>query len=129
MASTNATVTALKTAFVNTQVNQLLSKPLEPSDRALRPPKDDAPLPDRVIRDVTQKLNRRVQEHSRNAWSSIAVRKVAEQIDWIYWNAAEVDEALDDSAQEGLALHKEADLSLDAYVKSITLSTIQSANV
>jgi len=55
MASSNATVTALKTAFINTQVNQLLSKPLEPSERALRRPKNHDPLPERVVRDVTEK--------------------------------------------------------------------------
>jgi hypothetical protein len=55
MASSNATVTALKAAFLQTQVNQFLSKPLEPSDRALRGPADGQALPRRVIQEATQK--------------------------------------------------------------------------
>jgi len=61
-------------------------------------------------------VNRRIREHGRDAWSSIAVRHKAEQIDWLYWNETEGDDAVGDYGASALALHQEDDLSLDKYV-------------
>lgn len=61
-------------------------------------------------------MNRRLQEHSRNAWSSIAVRKVAEQIDWVYWDSTEPENQVDQNENSGSGVYIEDDLSLDEYV-------------
>jgi hypothetical protein len=61
-------------------------------------------------------VNRRLQEHSKNAWSSIAVRKVAEQIDWVYWDSAEPENDMDPTEDSGSGLYIEDDLALDEYV-------------
>ena len=56
-------------------------------------------------------VNRLVRQHVKAAYSSLAVRHVAEQIDKLYWNAAEPllqeDEAIDDIPRH------DADLTLD----------------
>ncbi|KAF2758423.1 hypothetical protein EJ05DRAFT_510352 [Pseudovirgaria hyperparasitica] len=96
MASTSSTIPALKSSFLNAQA-RILSQPLEPEK--IRRHSGDT-IPDSVIQDVTREVNRELRRHSKSAYSSLAIRAVAEQIDNLYWRSAEPD-AHDDELDEG----------------------------
>jgi len=92
MADSTPTVVFLKQSFLNAQT-RLLSQPLAPS-RAWRNANSNgednaSPLPDKAIDDALFKLNNRLQQHARRVYPPQATRHVAEQIDALYWNAAE----------------------------------------
>ncbi|KAH6845105.1 kinetochore Sim4 complex subunit Fta4 [Chaetomium sp. MPI-CAGE-AT-0009] len=98
MAPTHPTVLSLKQSFLTAQT-RLLSQPLTPTrawhdtntsntndaeDSAATPP-----LPPKAVDDALFKLNHRLQQHARRAYAPQATRHVAEQIEQLYWNAAE----------------------------------------
>ncbi|KAK4156276.1 kinetochore Sim4 complex subunit Fta4 [Chaetomidium leptoderma] len=105
MAPTPPTVVSLKQSFLTTQT-RLLSQPLAPT-RAWQSSnnknnknnnnnnnnetsnENPAALPEKAIDDALFKLNHRLQQHARRVYAPQATRHVAEQIDQLYWNAAE----------------------------------------
>ncbi|KAK4131317.1 hypothetical protein BT67DRAFT_388295, partial [Trichocladium antarcticum] len=110
MAPTPPTVVSLKQSFLTAQTLHL-SQPLAPT-RAWRNTNngDDSGLPERAIDDALAKLNHRLQQHTRRVYAPQATRHVAEQIDQLYWNAAEAASQRDDDQDgdidmaEGLSL-------------------------
>ncbi|CAG8949278.1 hypothetical protein HYFRA_00004903 [Hymenoscyphus fraxineus] len=79
----------LKTTFLRTQITTL-STPLRPSSTFLtNNTTKDTPLPQRAIDDAVQKLNILLRKHNKLAYGPQATRHVAEQIDRLYWAAAE----------------------------------------
>ncbi|GAB1313970.1 hypothetical protein MFIFM68171_04180 [Madurella fahalii] len=99
MAPTPPTIVSLKQDFLTTQT-RLLSQPLTPT-RAWRnnnKSQEDNSLPEKAVDDALFKLNHRLQQHSRRVYAPQATRHVAEQIDQLYWNAAE---AATSHAREG----------------------------
>jgi hypothetical protein len=132
MAPTPPTVVSLKQSFLTTQT-RLLSQPLAPT-RAWRnnnsstntnnetSDETNPPLPDKAIDDALFKLNHRLQQHARRVYAPQATRHVAEQIDQLYWNAAEAasarDRSVDDGDEEGEAaeaLNLGADLGASPF--------------
>jgi hypothetical protein len=93
MAPTPPTIVSLKQSFLTAQTRHL-SQPLTPT-RAWRNTntntnnEDESALPEKAIDDALFKLNHRLQQHARRAYAPQATRHVAEQIDQLYWNAAE----------------------------------------
>lgn len=125
MAPTPPTVVSLKQSFLTAQT-RLLSQPLTPT-RAWHsnnnnndPSSEDSALPEKAVDDALFKLNHRLQQHSRRVYAPQATRHVAEQIDQLYWNAAEAATQRDrDSDEEGESvegLNLGADLSM--YIPS-----------
>ena len=97
MAPAPPTVVSLKQTFLTTQTRQL-SQPLTPT-RAWHSTNttttntnnttEDQPLPEKAVADALFKLNHRLRQHARRVYAPQATRHVAEQIDQLYWNAAE----------------------------------------
>lgn len=121
MAATPPTVVSLKQSFLTTQT-RLLSQPLTPT-RAWRTSNSDDPsvaLPEKAIDDALFKLNHHLQQHARRVYAPQATRHVAEQIDQLYWNAAEAATQGDrgyldgdeDGDGEGLGVSLSADLGM-----------------
>ncbi|KAK4144157.1 kinetochore Sim4 complex subunit Fta4 [Dichotomopilus funicola] len=105
MATSPPTVLALKQSFLTTQT-RVLSQPLAPTRDWLSNNKNNntddntddnnndsektaPPLPEKAIDDALFKLNHRLQQHVKRAYAPQATRHVAEQIDRLYWDAAE----------------------------------------
>lgn len=109
MAPTPPTVVSLKQSFLTSQT-RLLSQPLTPSrswrnsNNTRTNESDELPLPEKAIEDALYKLNHRLQQHARRVYAPQATRHVAEQIDQLYWNAAEAK----DQGQDG-----DGDVDLD----------------
>ncbi|KXX79310.1 Kinetochore protein fta4 [Madurella mycetomatis] len=100
MAPTPPTIVSLKQNFLTAQT-RLLSQPLTPT-RAWRnnnSSQGDNSLSEKAIDDALFKLNHRLQQHSRRVYAPQATRHVAEQIDQLYWNAA--DAAATRGARDG----------------------------
>lgn len=121
MTATPPTVVSLKQSFLTGQT-RLLSQPLTPT-RAWRTSNSDDPsvaLPEKAIDDALFKLNHHLQQHARRVYAPQATRHVAEQIDQLYWNAAEAatqgDRAYldgdEDGDGEGLGVSLSADLGM-----------------
>jgi hypothetical protein len=120
MAPTPPTVLSVKQSFLTTQT-RLLSQPLAPS-RTWRSNNNnnnnENALPEKALDDALFKLNHRLQQHARRVYAPQATRHVAEQIDQLYWNAAEAatsirpddGEVEEDEAVE--ALNMGADLGM-----------------
>ncbi|KAK3309035.1 kinetochore Sim4 complex subunit Fta4 [Chaetomium strumarium] len=95
MAPTPPTVVSLKQSFLTTQTRRL-SQPLAPT-RAWRnansngtsEEEQSTALSEKAIDEALFKLNHRLQQHARRVYAPQAIRHVAEQIDQLYWNAAE----------------------------------------
>jgi hypothetical protein len=144
MAPTPPTVVSLKQSFLTSQT-RLLSQPLHPT-RAWRnsnsnnnngngngPSGDEqssTALSEKAIDDALFKLNHRLQQHARRVYAPQATRHVAEQIDQLYWNAAEARVADDDGVvgdgedgEEEMAEGLSLGADLGAY---ISLSSILS---
>ena len=109
MAPTPPTIISLKQSFLTTQT-RLLSQPLAPSrawhtSNTTTPQNDDdadnTPLPPKAVDDALFKLNHRLHQHSRRVYAPQATRHVAEQIDQLYWNAAEAAVRGDEEGEEG----------------------------
>ncbi|KAK3900411.1 kinetochore Sim4 complex subunit Fta4 [Staphylotrichum tortipilum] len=107
MAPTPPTIVSLKQSFLTTQT-RLLSQPLTPS-RAWHasnttPHQEDnannTPLPPKAVDDALFKLNHRLHQHARRVYAPQATRHVAEQIDQLYWNAAEAATRGDEGEEE-----------------------------
>lgn len=83
------TVITLKTSFLSAQT-RLLAQPIAPS-RAWRSANDEAEdgISERALDDALLRLNLLLQQHSRRVHALQATRHVAEQIDRLYWDAAE----------------------------------------
>lgn len=83
------TVITLKTSFLAAQT-RLLAQPIAPS-RAWRNANDNAEdgIPEKALDDALFRLNQLLQQHSRRVHAPQATRHVAEQIDRLYWDAAE----------------------------------------
>lgn len=88
------TVLTIKHSFLTTQT-RLLTQPLAPSRRwrqqvrTSSSDRDDPPLPDRAVDDALVRLNHVLAQHARRALPPQAARHVAEQLDRLYWDAAE----------------------------------------
>ncbi|KAK8209324.1 kinetochore Sim4 complex subunit Fta4 [Phyllosticta capitalensis] len=81
MSGTN-TVIDLKSAFIRRQT-RILSQPLQAPQQW----KDDCEIPDAAIRSAMREVNRRLTRHNKTAYSTIAIRHTAEQIDALYWQS------------------------------------------
>lgn len=83
------TVLALKTSFLSAQT-RLLAQPLAPS-RSWRSENAEAEdgISEKALDDALFRLNHQLQQHSRRVHAPQATRHVAEQIDRLYWDAAE----------------------------------------
>ncbi|KAF2102576.1 hypothetical protein NA57DRAFT_25135, partial [Rhizodiscina lignyota] len=79
-----STVVALKSSFLRTQT-RILSQPLQPSEQWRNNSRERGTLTDAAIAEATRELNRQVRRHNKAAYSSLAIRHVAEQIDKLYW--------------------------------------------
>lgn len=106
MAPAQPTVLSLKQSFLTAQT-RLLSQPLTPtrawhntntntnntnnttSTNEAPAATPTPPLPPKAVDDALFKLNHRLQQHARRAYAPQATRHVAEQIEQLYWNAAE----------------------------------------
>ncbi|KAG7288640.1 hypothetical protein NEMBOFW57_004994 [Staphylotrichum longicolle] len=129
MASTPPTIVSLKQSFLTTQT-RLLSQPLAPtrawsSHNSNNIPDNNA-LPEKAIDDALFKLNHRLHQHSRRVYAPQATRHVAEQIDQLYWNAAEAatSHTLNDNGDEptdGEGLTLGADLADPAIIATLPL--------
>jgi hypothetical protein len=124
MAPTPPTVLSVKQSFLTTQT-RLLSQPLAPSRtwRSNNNSNDNEnAIPEKALDDALFKLNHRLQQHSRRVYAPQATRHVAEQIDQLYWNAAEAatsarrddEEVEEDEAAE--ALNMGADLGMNILI-------------
>ncbi|KAK4104066.1 hypothetical protein N658DRAFT_504865 [Parathielavia hyrcaniae] len=121
MAPDPPTVLSLKQFFLTAQT-RLLSQPLSPtrawhSNNSSNDNNENA-LPEKAIDDALFKLNHRLQQHSRRVYAPQATRHVAEQIDQLYWNAAEAatsvgggEEEEEDDDETAEALNQGADLA------------------
>lgn len=90
MTSPPPTILHLKTTFLTTQT-RLLSQPLAPSHAwQTTNSSSDAPLPEKAVDDALFRLNQLLAQHARRVHAPQATRHVAEQIDALYWNAAEL---------------------------------------
>jgi hypothetical protein len=110
------TISEIKLHFLHIQ-SQLLSRPLSlPSNYTSRPhvsrPRNDGEnivLAQRSIDRALQEVNAKIKVHGTSVYPEIAQRHVAEQIDQLYWRAAE--RALEhDTEEQGGALIRGADL-------------------
>lgn len=64
---------------------------------------------------VSQTVNRLLRRHTKSAYSSIAIRHIAEQIDKLYWEAGAPDLHADEAlSQTGIT--PDDDLTSDEYV-------------
>ncbi|KAJ9638923.1 hypothetical protein H2201_004551 [Coniosporium apollinis] len=86
MSTAGNTVVALKTSFIRTQT-RILSQPLQPSDRWRDSNHDVGGLSEANVKEAMREVNRLLRRHTKSAYSSIAIRHVAEQIDKLYWEA------------------------------------------
>lgn len=120
MAQPLPTVLSIKQSFLTTQT-RLLSQPLAPS-RAWQNNNNNKDnenaLPEKALDDALFKLNHRLQQHTRRVYAPQATRHVAEQIDQLYWNAAEAatstrrDGEQGDEDEAAEALNLGADLGM-----------------
>lgn len=120
MAPTPPTIVSLKQSFLAAQT-RLLSQPLTPtrawhSNNNNDASTEDSTLPEKAIDDALFKLNHRLQQHARRVYAPQATRHVAEQIDQLYWNAAEAatqgDRDSDEEGESAEGLNLGADLSM-----------------
>ncbi|OIW29023.1 hypothetical protein CONLIGDRAFT_633237 [Coniochaeta ligniaria NRRL 30616] len=83
------TVLTVKTSFLSAQT-RLLAQPIAPS-RSWRNANAEAEdgLSEKALDDALFRLNHLLQQHSRRVHAPQATRHVAEQIDRLYWDAAE----------------------------------------
>ncbi|KAI9709279.1 MAG: hypothetical protein M1820_003399 [Bogoriella megaspora] len=105
--SNTNTVIALKSAFLRAQI-RILSQPLQVPERWLN---DNSELPLGMVEDVLRHVNRILRQHVKATYSSLAIRHVAEQIDKLYWNAAEP--AGDEEQGSSDVPRRDADLTHD----------------
>jgi hypothetical protein len=96
------TVLTLKTSFLSAQT-RLLAQPITPS-RTWRNANDEAndSLSEKAVDDALFRLNQLLQQHSRRVHAPQATRHIAEQIDRLYWDAAE--KYLEQDEDSGLQL-------------------------
>ncbi len=94
------TVISRKQTFIASQT-RLLEKPLEPS-REWQATNTDAEesLSERLLAEVFYKMNNKLQQHERRVHPQQATRHVAEQINALYWIAAERIVGRDDNGEE-----------------------------
>ncbi|KAI9838395.1 MAG: hypothetical protein M1819_005664 [Sarea resinae] len=71
---------------------------------------------DKVVREVVMKLNAIVRRHNRAAYSSEALRHVAEQIDALYWAAGAPEDEMD-GRESGL--RRDADLRKNEVIAAL----------
>ncbi|KKA30824.1 hypothetical protein TD95_005062 [Thielaviopsis punctulata] len=83
------TVLSVKQAFIEAQ-SQLLATTPSPSPAWLEAQAaDETALPSRAVEDAIYRLSHVIQQHIRRVHAPQATRHVAEQIDQLYWQAAE----------------------------------------
>ncbi|OLN81132.1 Kinetochore protein fta4 [Colletotrichum chlorophyti] len=109
------TVISQKQSFLTGQT-RLLAQPLQPS-RSWHAANEaaDTALPDALIEHVLARLNNRLLQHARRAYSHQATRHVAEQIDVLY--LPHPSAAHEDEPEDGLSLS--LDLTDETVVKSL----------
>ncbi|KAL2264838.1 hypothetical protein VTJ83DRAFT_7348 [Remersonia thermophila] len=126
MTSEPPTILTLKQSFLTAQT-RLLSQPLSPSPAWLHDNKtsndpETPSLPEKAVHDALFKLNHRLQQHARRVYPPQATRHVAEQIDRLYWNAAEAavgGGAEDDEGEDVEALRLGADLTNPSTITTL----------
>lgn len=138
MSNEERTVVALKSSFLRTQI-RILSQPLQPSQRWRDNSRQSGTLTDGAIADATREgeahvgssgrfyadtcasVNRQLRRHTKAAYSSLAVRHVAEQIDQLYWDAAAPDVDVEDfdDPEDGI-LRVGDDLTSAASIEQLT---------
>lgn len=110
MASNAPTIIDLKTSFLRAQI-LALQKPLRPSpDFETSISASENALRQKAIDDALQKLNARLRRHNKTAYGPLAQRHVAEQLDKLYWTAAQsqVIGEVEDWAVRGGADYRES---------------------
>ncbi|KAF2199467.1 hypothetical protein GQ43DRAFT_352033, partial [Delitschia confertaspora ATCC 74209] len=119
------TVVSEKSKFLRRQT-RILSESVMASARSVEKARK-AGLPESVIRDVIQRVNRELKRHSKIVYSDMSIRHVADQIDTLYWNSAapeleiQGDSALDTEADDG-TLYEGDDLSLGRNIEKLPTS-------
>ncbi|KAK8241589.1 kinetochore Sim4 complex subunit Fta4 [Phyllosticta capitalensis] len=102
MSGTN-TVVDLKSAFIRRQT-RILSQPLQAPQQW----KDDCEMPDAAIRSAMREVNRRLTRHNKIAYSTIAIRHTAEQIDALYWQSTAPKPSTSSSSTSSLSLSNDS---------------------
>ncbi|KAI9812899.1 MAG: hypothetical protein M1827_004417 [Pycnora praestabilis] len=112
------TIIELKESFLRSQVRQL-SAPLQPSRhwRDFAPVPEEGDLKEKVVAEVLYKLNTIARRHNKAAYSSQALRHVAEQIDALYWAAGAVDSDIRVGGEE--VLEKGVDLTANDNIAKL----------
>lgn len=94
MATQPPTIIDLKLVFLRNQI-AALSRPISvPSSFAARQPaylEESEILRQKHIDEALTQLNAQIRKHSKLAYSHVAQRHVAEQIDALYWRAGDRD--------------------------------------
>ncbi|EXJ95146.1 hypothetical protein A1O1_00265 [Capronia coronata CBS 617.96] len=118
-------ITALKSAFIRSQVRHL-STPLEAStpwrEFATRVGNEGggvgSHLSDKVIEHIVSKVNEKIKHHNRMLYSQQSQRHVAEQIETLYWNIlsterqrAEEQERENELEPDAVVIRAETDLT------------------
>ncbi|EON64039.1 hypothetical protein W97_03269 [Coniosporium apollinis CBS 100218] len=117
MSATSNTVVALKTSFLRTQT-RILSQPLQPSDRWRDSNHDVGGFSEANVKEAIREVNRLLRRHSKSAYSSIAIRHIAEQIDKLYWEAGAPDPHADEAlSQSGIT--PDDDLTSDETISRL----------
>ncbi|MCJ1327571.1 hypothetical protein MMC10_004242 [Thelotrema lepadinum] len=98
----SSSIPALKRTFLASQV-RILNAPLEPPAdwREGRGLVLEGALEEEVVEEVMRKVNRKIKSHNAAAFPAQALSHVAQQIDALYWAAAEPD-------AEGAEVHPDA---------------------
>ena len=110
-------VFAAKSSFLSSQVRQLGVLPRPPPHwRDNLPPADEhGDLSDLVLHQVFYKLSLVARKHHNFVYSVQALRHIAEQVDALYWEAAEGNDE-GDVGEESAVLRAGVDLRLKEYV-------------
>ncbi|EHY57803.1 hypothetical protein HRR83_005285 [Exophiala dermatitidis] len=114
-------ITAIKAAFIRSQVRQLCA-PLEASpdwngSNRVQTAKGDHGRPghlsDKAVQDIVAKVNDEIRKHNRMVYSAQSQRHVAEQIETLYWNiiSAECDDADTNTNATTVVAPRDADLT------------------
>ncbi|KIY00484.1 uncharacterized protein Z520_04169 [Fonsecaea multimorphosa CBS 102226] len=97
-------ITALKAAFIRSQVRQL-ETPLK------RYGYDEGARGDKFLQDLVSKVNDKIKQHNRLIFSTQSQRHVAEQIESLYWARASADSSIARAELDTLAIRRDADLT------------------
>lgn len=122
MASTGPSQPALtvvdrKTRFINSAIRRL-ETPFSLPDELLA----QSEISPSVLDLVMQEVNRRLRRHNSSVYDVLAVRSVAEQIDALYWEAAEPELGSDDDDSD------DEYSDIDMYGEGVDFAEIDATN-